>query len=161
MRLRTHDVWIPLRTRQHAVCLIIVLEAFPHRIPVQSAPGFHGNMMQQARRARSVPNLGRRNGSLPAANAFEPVAMLVIALIQVNLACPDYAIENLRIAGHQRLQRNRLAARVARGNFYIAGNKDPSFAPVELDAIGKVSTDVHCHAVRIDGMGEELAVDIP
>ena len=87
--------------------------------------------------------------------------MLVIALIQVNLVRTDDALQNLRIARHQRLQRNRLSPRIACRDLRISGHKDPAFAPIELDAIGKVSADVHGDAVRIDGMGQELAVDIP
>ena len=82
--LHTHDVWKTLRTRQHAVRLIIVLEALSNWVPVQSAPGLHRNMVHKASRARAVPYLGWRRGSLSTPDAFEPVAMLVIALIQVN-----------------------------------------------------------------------------
>ncbi len=100
-----------------------------------------------------MSNLGGRDGSLPAADTFQPVAMLVIALIQMNFICPNHAVQNLRIAGHQRLQSYRLAARIAGGDFNIPGHKDPSLAAVELDAIGKVPADIHGDAVGIDGMG--------
>ena len=62
-----------------------------------------------------MSNLGGRCGSLPAADAFQPVAMLVIALIEMNFPGPDHALQNLRVARHQRLQSLRLAARIAGG----------------------------------------------
>ena len=39
-----------------------------------------------------MSNLGGRCGSLPAADAFQPVAMLIIALIQMNFIRPYHAV---------------------------------------------------------------------
>ena len=87
--------------------------------------------------------------------------MLVIALIQMNFIRSDYALQNLGVTAHQRLQGLRLATRIAGGNFNIAGHKDPSLAALELDAIGKISADVHGDAVGIEAMGQEITVNIP
>jgi len=108
-----------------------------------------------------MPDLRRRGWSFPGPDAFEPVAMLVIALIQVDLVRANHAVKNLRVARHKRLQRNRLSSRIAGRDFNIAGDKDPAFGSIELDTVWEVAADVHGDAVGIDGMGEKLTVDIP
>ena len=77
---RTH------RPRQHRVRLVVVLEALLDRIPVQLAIGLHRDVMQQARRAGAVRDLDRRDRLAPRADAFEPVAVMVGALVEMDLA---------------------------------------------------------------------------
>ena len=59
------------------------------RIPVQLALGAHGDVVEQAGRARAVADFDGRDRLLPRLDAREPVAVMVGALGQVDLVRPD------------------------------------------------------------------------
>src|ERR1039457_6238641 len=76
-----HTVGKPLRPRQHTVCLVIILEALFDRVPMQSPFGLHRNMVKQASGTGAMTNLRRGGWSLPTPDTFQPVTVLVGALI--------------------------------------------------------------------------------
>ena len=128
---------------------------------MQSPPGLHRNVVHQAGGTGAVADLGWSDGSFSRPDAFQPVSMLVVALIQVNFVRTNHTFENLRIARHQRLERNRLSSRIAWRNFRIPGDEDLSLGPIEFDPIRKVAADIHGDAIRVNRMGQKLAMDIP
>jgi len=83
------NVWRALRPGEHCICGVIVLEFFLFRIPMQRAPGLHGDVMEQARRAGTVRDLSRRNRFLPAADAVQPIAVVIGTFVQMNLIPAD------------------------------------------------------------------------
>ena len=52
---------ITLRARQHRICLVIVLEAFVDRIPVEFTGQLHGNMRHQTGTTRAMGYFCRGN----------------------------------------------------------------------------------------------------
>src|SRR4051794_6902729 len=85
-----------LRAAEHRICLVIVLESFLYRVPIQLAFRFHGDMVQQACGAGPMPDLDWCNRLLTAPDAVEPVPVLFLALIEVNFVRTDYTVKNFR-----------------------------------------------------------------
>ena len=154
-------IWGALWPGQHAVGFFVVMKTLCDRIPVQAAPGLHRDVMQQACGAGSMTDLRGSSGNGSAADAIEPVAMLIIALVEVNFVRPDHRVQDLWIARLQRLQFGLRPGGIGSGCLRIARDEDPPLRSVELDAVRKVAADVHGHAIRVDGMSKKLAVDVP
>src|ERR1700678_1140130 len=124
------------------------------RIPIEPAFGLHGDMVDQTSRAGTVTDFCRRNGRFSALDTLQPIAVLIVALIEMNLVGADDAVEYFRIAGNQGF-RSRLTTRISRRNHLVGGDKDPSLSAVKLDAVGKIAADIHSDTVGVDGMGQE------
>src|ERR1017187_798079 len=78
-------------------------------------------------------------------------------LIQSNLRLDDPLVARRECGRVFQLRR-----RIARGYRLIAArDEDPSLGSVKLDAVGKVSRDVHGHAICINRVGQEFAMDVP
>ena len=78
---------------------------------------------------------------------------------EMNLVGTDHAIQNLRIAGLERLPFG--PARIAGGHVLFARHEDPTLGADKLDAVGIVAGDRHRHAVGVAGIGLELPVNVP
>src|ERR1700733_15257440 len=99
--------------------------------------------MDQASGACPVSYFGRCDGRLSALDAVQPIAMLIVTLIEMNLVGTDDALENFGVAGNQRLEsHSRLTSWISGRDHLVASDKDPSLTAVELDAIGEVTADV-------------------
>src|SRR5450755_1153314 len=131
-------VWGALRSMQHRVCLVIVVEAFLNRVPSQLAVQLHSNVMKQAGGTGAVSCLYGGNRLLPRADALQPVAVLVVALIQMDSIGANLAVQNARITGQQRGELPA-AARIAGRHLAVTRNKDPAVAAVEFDPVRKIS----------------------
>src|ERR1700761_2321456 len=103
----------------------------------------------------------RRGRRLSAFDTFQPIAMLVAALVEMNLVRADDAVKNFGIARGQRLRSRRRLSRVGRCDHLIPSDKNPTLCAIELDPVRKITADVHGHAVGVNSVGKELAVDIP
>src|SRR4029079_7548745 len=69
-----------LRARQHTVCLVVVPEALPHRIPIDFSLELHRDVMEKAGSAGPVSYLYRSNRLLPRSHTVEPVRMMLFTL---------------------------------------------------------------------------------
>src|SRR3954447_10753809 len=109
-----------------------------------------------------MSNLDGSDRRLPAPDALEPVAMLIIALVEMNFVRSDDAIEDLGITRHQRLRlfAGRTSGITCRHGF-VARNENPAFGSVKLDAVRVFARDRHPDPVCVPGFGFELAVDVP
>lgn len=56
-------------------------------------------MAYQADRADPVPHLHGRDRLFPGFYAIEPVTMLVVALVEMNLVLPDFRDQYFRVTG--------------------------------------------------------------
>src|SRR6185437_2017678 len=74
--------------------------------------------------------------------------MMLRAFVEMNLVRSDDARQDLRIARHQRRQLF-LGNRVGIGDGIVAGDEDPAFAAIELDAVRIVAGDRHRDAIRV------------
>src|SRR4051794_21338362 len=81
--LRQH-IRCALGTRKHAVRLVVVLEALLHRIPVELALEHHGHVVNEAGGAGAMPHFHRRDWLLAADDAIQPIAVLLLAFVQVD-----------------------------------------------------------------------------
>src|SRR3954471_13045597 len=157
-----NEVRWPLRTREHRVRLVVVLEALLHRIPEQLAFRLHRHVMEQARRAGAMRDFDRRDRLLARADAVEPVAVMILALVEMDFVGFDHRRDDLWVAGRERLAVLQLRHRIAGGDRLVAArDEDPALAADELDAVGEVAADDHPDAVRVDPFGAERAVDVP
>src|ERR1700733_5837051 len=124
------------------------------RIPIEPAFRFHGDMVDQTSRAVPMTDFCRRDGRLSALDTLQPITVLIVALIEMNLVGADDAVEYFRIAGNQRFGSHRcLTTRIGGRNHLVAGDKDPSLSAVKFDAVGKIAADIHSDTVGVDGMG--------
>lgn len=71
-----------MRAGNHRIRLIVITEALKDRIPIELPVQFHGNVLQQASRAGTMGNFGRRYILRPLSHTFQPVAMMVRTHIQ-------------------------------------------------------------------------------
>src|ERR1035438_4568581 len=110
-------------------------------IPGEPALGFHGDVMDETSGAGPVPDLCRRDGRFSALDTVQPIAVLIVTLIKMNLVGTDDAVEDPGVAGNQGFRSDCRYAGIAGRNHFIPGDKDPSLSAVELDAVGKVAAD--------------------
>src|SRR5271165_2905274 len=97
------------------------------RIPIEPAFGFHGDVVDQTSGARPVAYFCRRNRRLSALDAVQPIAMLVVTLIEMDLVGTDDAVEDFGIAGYERLgSRGRFSTWIRGRDHFVPGDKDPS-----------------------------------
>ena len=95
------DVGVALRAGEHAVCLVVVVEALEDRIPLQVTWKLHGDVMEQAGGAGAVADLDWGGGLLAGVDALDPVSVLLGCCVQVNLVGADDGVEDLRITCHE------------------------------------------------------------
>src|ERR1700751_1435879 len=106
-------------------------------IPIQLAFGLHGDVMGQTSRTRPVAYFCRRDGRLSALDTIQPIAMLVVTLIKMNLVGTDNAVEDFGIAGNQRLRGrrrfpSRFPSRIGGRDHLVPGDKNPTLTAIEL-----------------------------
>src|SRR5258707_11663284 len=107
------DIRPALRTGQHAISLIIILESFSLWIPIHFSFQLHGNLMNQTSRAGTMAYLNRSNRRLTCPHALQPVAMMFLALMQVNFLRPNHRSNDLWITGRESLSVLEFRCRVA------------------------------------------------
>src|SRR6266850_7517459 len=108
-----YDIRPALRTGQHVVGLIIVLESFFLWIPIHFSFQLHGNLMNQTSRAGTMSDFDWCNWRLTCLHALQPVAMMFFAFIQVNFLGRDHRSNDLRITGSESLSVLKFRFRVA------------------------------------------------
>ena len=104
-RLNFHiicPVGCTLGPAQHRIRRVVPDEPLLLRIPEKSSGYLHGNVAEQANAAGTVPDLDGRDGIFPALYAVEPVCVLLITPVKVDLILTDLRGENGRIACVQR-----------------------------------------------------------
>ena len=83
--------------------------------------------MEQAGGAGAVRDFDRRDRLLPRLDALQPVAVMLLALVQVDLVRADHRRDDLRVARRQRLAVLQLRDRIARGHRLVAArHEDPA-----------------------------------
>ena len=87
-----------MRPFQHGVGHFTIPEPLLFGIPLQSAGYFHRNMADQTDGAGPVPYLDRGDRFLSGLDAIEPVAVMIIAYIEMDLILLDLRGKALRIA---------------------------------------------------------------
>src|SRR6266550_3094619 len=100
--------------------------------------GLHGNVVKQTSGTRPMTDLGGRGRGFAALDAVEPIAVLIVALVEVDLVGADDRVEDLRVAGHEGFDLRGLAGGGGRGGHLVAGDEDPALGAVPLDAVGEV-----------------------
>ena len=90
------------------------------------ALGLHGDVVEQAGGAGAMADLGGRRRSFAALDAVEPVAVLVVALVEMHLVRANDGVENLRIARHQWFDLRGLAGGCGGRGHLVAGDEDPA-----------------------------------
>ena len=78
------------RLAQHTVSLFTVYEAFFRRVPAQFGLEHHSDISEVADGCRTVSDFHTCGCLLTVLNAIDKIAMMVIALIQVNLVRADH-----------------------------------------------------------------------
>src|SRR6266446_4251455 len=146
-----------LRTGQHVVSLIIVLESFFLWIPIHFSFQSHGNLVNQTSRAGTMAYLNWRNRRLTCLHALQPVAMMFFAFIQVNFLWPDHRSNNLRITGSESLTVLKFRCRVAgRHSLVTTRDEDPSLRPFKFDPVRQLSTNHHFYTAGVQCLGLKL-----
>jgi hypothetical protein len=79
------DIGRSLRTRKHSIGFVVVGEAFGFWVPIYLSFQLHYDMMDQAGGTGTVCDLGIRNGRFPGCDGVQPVAVMIVADIQVGL----------------------------------------------------------------------------
>lgn len=146
---------------EHGVGFVVVVEALVDGVPVEVARELHGDVMEEAGGAGAVADLDWSGGRLAGVDAFDPVGVLLGGGVEVDLVGADDGVEDLGVAGHKGLDLRGWRAVGGGGGHFIARHEDPALGAVPLDAVGEVAGDVHGDAVGVDGVGEELSVDVP
>src|SRR5262245_33452874 len=99
-------------------------------------------------------DLHRGDRLLTRADAVQPVPVMILALVQVNLVGADDRCDDARVARRERLRVLQLRYWIAGGDGLVpARDEDPAFGPDELDAVRKISADDHVDAVGVDAFG--------
>ena len=78
-----------LGARQHTIRFVVIPKLLFGRIPVDRALELHRNLMNQTRRAGSMTDFNWRDGRFSRSHALKPVAMMLFALVEMNLIWTD------------------------------------------------------------------------
>ena len=105
---------------KYTVGFVVVLESLPAWIPVELSFELHRHVVKQARRARPVRDFNRSDGLLTRPDAVEPVAVVILALVQVHFVGSDDRGDDFWIAGRERLVVFQLRHRIAVGDRLVA-----------------------------------------
>src|ERR1700730_15782408 len=95
----TESIGRALRPRKHSIGLVVILKAFPDRIPKHLSLQFHRGVMNQASGAGSVPDFYRGDWLLPRPYTLEPVSVMFFALVQMNFIRANDRSDDLRVTG--------------------------------------------------------------
>jgi hypothetical protein len=71
-----------IRARKHGVGFVVVNKVLGGRIPTQAPAQLHGDIGQMTAGRRTVPNLGRTDWLLAAADAGQEVRVVVVTVIK-------------------------------------------------------------------------------
>ena len=137
------------------------MEALAFWVPVEAAVGLHGDVVEEAGGAGAVADFHGCGGLFARADALDPVEVLLGAGVEVDLVGADDGVEDFGVAGDEGLDREFVCGGGGGRGLLVTGDKEVSFGAVPLDAVGEVARDVHGDAVGVDGVGEELSVNIP
>src|SRR5689334_11656718 len=95
-------------------------------------------------------NFDRRDRLLPRSNAIEPVAVVLLAVVEMYFVWPDDRLDNLWIACLERFRVLQLRHWIARGHCLVATrHEDPPVRPYETDPVRKIAADDHVDAVGV------------
>src|SRR6266567_2410188 len=160
--LLSEHVRSTLGTRDHTVRMVVVFEALLYGIPVQLAFEHNVHVVDEARGAGAVSKLGGRDGLFAADDALQPVAVLLLAFVELDLVGTDDRLDDRAIAGGERGIVVELGHGIALGDLLVAArNENPALRSIELDPVGIVAADAHTHAVRIQRFSLEGTVHVP
>src|SRR5437868_3971276 len=82
---------------EHLVCGFVTFEYFFGRVPLERAAKLHRQVADMADTDGTIANGHVADAALARGDAVEPVVVMVIALVQVNLIGAELDLENVRI----------------------------------------------------------------
>src|SRR5262245_25562580 len=82
---------------QHLVGSVVALEHLLFRVPLQLAAQLHGDVPDMAHAHRAVADLDVADRPLARGDAVEPVVVMVIALVEMNVVWPELDLEDLGV----------------------------------------------------------------